>query len=109
MPTTATVSPPRVRTPEDVVAGLRAFADLIEAGAFPGITGALRADLHVSDRVDVLAAAHVIDTNAIDAGGGLLKAAASIAGVELTVYTVDHTRVLRRDPEATAALAERDA
>jgi hypothetical protein len=109
MPTTATVAPHRVRTAEDVVAGLRAFADLIEAGAFPGITGALRADLHVTNRDSVEAAARVVDTDATDAGGGLLKAAASIAGVELTVYTVDRARVLRRDPEATAALAERDA
>jgi hypothetical protein len=108
MPTTATVPPP-ARTSEDVVAGLRAFADLIEAGAFPGISGALRADLHVSDRADVEAAAAVIDTEPVESDGGLVKATASIAGVGVTVYTVDRTRLLRRDLAATAALAERDA
>lgn len=109
MPTTATVAPPRVRTTEDVVTGLRAFADLIEAGLFPGITGALRADLHVSERADVASAAAVFDTEPVESDGSLVKATASIAGVELTVYTVDRTRLLRRDPAATVALAERDA
>lgn len=108
MPTTATVPPP-IQTPESIADGLRAFADLIEAGAFPGISGSIRADLRVSRRTDVEVAAGVVDTEPVEAGGGLVKAAASIAGVDLTVYTVDRTRLLRRDLRSTAALAERDA
>lgn len=109
MPTTATVASPHVPDARDAWFGLRDVIELIGTGALPGIAGSARLDLHVSTRADVEAGAAALRTDVVEVEGGLVKAAASISGVAVTVYTVDRTRLLRRDPDATAILAERDA
>lgn len=118
MPTTATVAPRRIYTAADIASGLRAVADLIEGK--PWIAAGVRApgvpqnlNLGLTERSDVEALATIFDAEVIESGDGQQTYFSTVGlfdGLQVSAYSiVDHPRVLRRDPEATAHLAGRDA
>ena len=107
MPTTATVAP-----------GLRELADFLDTN--PDVL-ALRRNAQVSVHLSYI----LIDADAVQAVARLLgtevtttitdgsthsATPASFGGLEVSFFAIsDAPRVLHRDPEATAILAERDA
>ncbi|MEX8058609.1 hypothetical protein [Microbacterium sp. 16-032] len=119
MPTTATVAAaPRRYTGADIVSGLRALADLIETK--PWIADAVRLPsvpqhltIGLADRRDIEALAVVFDDAVREAtqdDATYVSTSGQFDGLRVSAYAViDHARPLRRDPEATAELAERDA
>ncbi len=118
MPTTDTVAPRRIYSAADLASGLRAVADLIEGK--PWIAAGVRApgvpqnlNLGLSERRDVEALASVFESNVNEATSGdqtFVSTVGQFDGLQISAYCiVDHPRVLRRDPDATAILAERDA
>lgn len=118
MPTTATVAPPPAYTGADIVSGLRALADLIETK--PWIAAGVRIPsvpqhftIGLAERRDVEALAVVFDDTVHEAEQDdvtYVSTEGRFDGLRVSAYAViDHTRPLRRDPAATAELAERDA
>ncbi|MCW2165368.1 hypothetical protein B0I12_002523 [Microbacterium hydrothermale] len=112
------LDPRRVYTGADIVSGLRALADLIETK--PWIAAGVRIPsvpqhftLGLAERRDVEALAVVFDGTVHEAEQDdvtYVSTEGRFDGLRVSAYTViHHTRPLRRDPEATAELAERDA
>lgn len=118
MPTTATVAPRRIYTAADIASGLRAVADLIEGK--PWIAAGVRApavpqtlNLGLTERSDVEALAAVFDSPVNEAAHDdetYVSTVGQFDGLQVSAYSiVPHPRLLRRDPDATTLLAERDA
>lgn len=116
---TATVTPAPVYTAADIASGLRALAMLIEEQPAL-IADGLRAP-HAPQHISIgLADRGLVEAFAFALGSAVqqddhgdhtyISTSALLDGLRVSAYAVrDRLRLLRRDPEATAILAERDA
>jgi len=113
MPTTATVAPRPVFTGADIASGFRALGNMFDRKPWiavsvrhPAVPLRFSVPLNDRDDVEALAADHGVPVE--EDRNGWVFARVMLGGLEVE-FNAQPERTLRRDPEAKAILAERDA